>query len=1120
MKFDIKWNCDEHAFQLFPEDSDLLCIVGNSDICLYKHHMKDNCYCNQYAFDYKNKENVLIGSTGRNNPFTMKRLIVYQMYETEEQNQNHEQQKREKKENQKQLQIETENQQLKRLSFNVPNKFGMELHEIGNWTFSQFGSIVFDSEICHWRINKSTFDSHVFGKGQLVFVIEDTNGNEFGLYLESIVDKYPTFRNGQYINGNIKDSQAFLFSFKRNGNWNHDHKQFPIKTCGEECAFILYKENDQKLFSIGEQTDLDIIKSDNKHFSCCKQTNSFDYNGYKNALMDHKTSTHQIFDIKRIQVWQMVRTRELQLKYERRRLTQSSEHIQNNNPKIIQQFYYSQELDFVQHVFDSEYCKWKQTDSTFDTHVVNKKDLLFVIEDTDNHIFGCYIHNKLISNQNDQINEIIIKDYSMFHFKFQQYDDYFQIKTIPIDTNDKHFNFNLSKENNLKLFSTSGTTSLLISKQKEDSHCYCSVDLFEDGKWMRIDNENTVKYQFDIKQIQVYQMKETDERKRNRKIEEKKRQDEFEEKEEFRMNQILSEDIQKYLDNIKKHFSLVCQDVLFDSDICWWKQHKSSFDKYIKDKEHVLILIEDTNNNAFGVYIESQIDWYMKNENASFVDSISDPNSFLFKLRTSENDNFIPKKYQIIKQSKQFAFQFYDKDNELLFSVGKEDIVVGKSNKTDKCHCKQTSFDDKLFENENHQFEVKRILAMQMDYTEEKKNEIEQNHQDKLREEQERISKLSNVYKELHKKEIQQIEEMIQMECSELLFTNETLNWKEDETYFDECLFGKQQLVFVIEDINENVFGGYIPNKIDSKKYGSHGIWKGKGIEDPNACVFTIHSQNNNHQPMIFSQTQEGMDNEIFSLMRNDHKILFEFGQGDIVIMKENNKTQCYCHHSSFDYKQIPNVFTQHDSKDTPFEVKRIHVWQMKNFNQQRIEERDQKIRNKLESLCEMKIQTKLFDSTINKWNEKQSEFDTTINEKEKLSFVIEDVEGNVFGCYINEKIESKRSYKYGKWVGESVCDPNAFIFSLQSNGRLHEPTQFPIKENKKESAFILYDKTSDFLFAVGSGKDILVMKQNNRHQCYCNQAGYDYGVYKNVLTGKNNEPFVVRRICVYQMMN
>ena len=80
---------------------------------------------------------------------------------------------------------------------------------------------------------------------------------------------------------------------------------------------------------------------------------------------------------------------------------------------------------------------------------------------------------------------------------------------------------------------------------------------------------------------------------------------------------------------------------------------------------------------------------------------------------------------------------------------------------------------------------------------------------------------------------------------------------------------------------------------------------------------------------------------------------------------------------------------------------------------------------------------------------------------------------------------------------------------------------KFPIVEKRKQFAFLLFDKSNDILFSVGSGKDICIMKQNKQNECYCNQAGFHYSSFKNVLVGKDfdkGEQFVVKRICVYQM--
>ena len=56
-----------------------LITIGKEDIVIYKKTKKDKCYCLQTSFDYENERNVLIGKEGKNNPFTVDRVVIFQM---------------------------------------------------------------------------------------------------------------------------------------------------------------------------------------------------------------------------------------------------------------------------------------------------------------------------------------------------------------------------------------------------------------------------------------------------------------------------------------------------------------------------------------------------------------------------------------------------------------------------------------------------------------------------------------------------------------------------------------------------------------------------------------------------------------------------------------------------------------------------------------------------------------------------------------------------------------------------------------------------------------------------------------------------------------------------------
>ena len=60
------------------KDSEFI-TIGKEDIVLFKKRKNTLCYCKQSSFDYRNKQNVLVGKEGKKNTFTLDRLVVFQL---------------------------------------------------------------------------------------------------------------------------------------------------------------------------------------------------------------------------------------------------------------------------------------------------------------------------------------------------------------------------------------------------------------------------------------------------------------------------------------------------------------------------------------------------------------------------------------------------------------------------------------------------------------------------------------------------------------------------------------------------------------------------------------------------------------------------------------------------------------------------------------------------------------------------------------------------------------------------------------------------------------------------------------------------------------------------------
>ncbi|EMS14795.1 hypothetical protein KM1_334920 [Entamoeba histolytica HM-3:IMSS] len=145
-----------------------------------------------------------------------------------------------------------------------------EMLQIEEWTNRKVGNIIFDSNIDNWKVSTSVFDQRIINKEYIMVLIEDEEGNKFGGYVNSKIDK---------VGGYINDSKSFLFSLVSNGRME-GMKKFDIKE--PEYAFYLYNQLCDWLFDFG-YCDITIGKENDKTRSCCRQL-SFEYEGIESLL--------------------------------------------------------------------------------------------------------------------------------------------------------------------------------------------------------------------------------------------------------------------------------------------------------------------------------------------------------------------------------------------------------------------------------------------------------------------------------------------------------------------------------------------------------------------------------------------------------------------------------------------------------------------------------------------------------------------------------------------------------------------------------------------------------------------------------------------------------------------
>ncbi|BFU19643.1 predicted protein [Entamoeba histolytica] len=174
-----------------------------------------------------------------------------------------------------------------------------EMLQIEEWTNRKVSNILFDSDKDDWKVNTSVFGERIMNKKHIIIIIEDEEGNKFGGYVNSKIDKY-----GKWI----YDSHSFVFSLESKGRIE-GMKKFDIKY--PEIAFWLFNQSHDCLFSFGcydylfeivSGSDIYVCKENNKTKSSCKQF-SYEYKGIRNALCGNKFPNR--FTPKRIIVIEM-----------------------------------------------------------------------------------------------------------------------------------------------------------------------------------------------------------------------------------------------------------------------------------------------------------------------------------------------------------------------------------------------------------------------------------------------------------------------------------------------------------------------------------------------------------------------------------------------------------------------------------------------------------------------------------------------------------------------------------------------------------------------------------------------------------------------------------------------
>ena len=141
-------------------------------------------------------------------------------------------------------------------------------------------------------------------------------------------------------------------------------------------------------------------------------------------------------------------------------------------------------------------------------------------------------------------------------------------------------------------------------------------------------------------------------------------------------------------------------------------------------------------------------------------------------------------------------------------------------------------------------------------------------------------------------------------------------DYEEGFPEFYEKIQKPSNIVILIEDIDGNVFGGYVPGSTPLKKYL---------FLNQNCCLFSINSNRRYSSQSIFPLKE--YLNCGFELCQDDEDILCRFGVIDVIINKDRTGSVRQC---SFYYdKDNLHPFV----KGEVFIVKRLQVFKMVEFD-------------------------------------------------------------------------------------------------------------------------------------------------------------------------------------------
>ena len=170
-----------------------------------------------------------------------------------------------------------------------------QINQLEKWTSKSLGRILFDSDWDYWEVDNSMFNDRIDKHDKVMFVVFQSNGEQYGYYHATTIDILSSLNSKQPI---PTSADSFHFNIQSNGRLS---KMMKFDILERKCSCKIYKEVENQLIDIGELT---LYKENFKNYSHYHQySTNFNYHGIENALTGLKYASPM--EIDRIVVFTM-----------------------------------------------------------------------------------------------------------------------------------------------------------------------------------------------------------------------------------------------------------------------------------------------------------------------------------------------------------------------------------------------------------------------------------------------------------------------------------------------------------------------------------------------------------------------------------------------------------------------------------------------------------------------------------------------------------------------------------------------------------------------------------------------------------------------------------------------